>query len=84
MVRVGTVASNPRFRAAITAAGLDPDDSFTLAEAAVRTGIALYSVERNAHLTRLRTVRVWNVRVTRAAWLRAWVEVWYPEHAGRV
>ena len=77
-------ATNPRFRAAVSAVGLDPDDALTLAEAAARTGLSRKIVERNAQIVRLRTARVGTRRVTTSAWLRAWVEVWYPEHAGRV
>ena len=79
MAEAGTTATDPRFRAAASAAGLDPDDTLRMVEAAALTGLSPRTVERHVRQGRLRTIKVANRRVTRQAWLRAWVEVWYPE-----
>ena len=75
------VRRHPNFRAAVIAAGLDPDDALTMAVAAARTGIARRRVERHPGRGKLRTVKVAGRRVTTGAWLRAWVAVWTPDSA---
>lgn len=84
MARRVTTATDPWFREAAIATGLDPEDTLTLPEVVALIGLSLRTVERYAGRGRLRTHKVANRRVTTRAWLRAWVEVWYPEHAGRV
>jgi hypothetical protein len=72
---------HPTFRAALIAAGFDPADTFTLVDVAALTGISPRAIARQARMARLRTIKVANRRVTRGAWLRAWLEVWHPEVA---
>lgn len=68
------------YREVVRTRGLDPDDAFTMVEAAAATGIGLREVERDAHLKRLRTVKVQHRRVTTGVWLRAWLQARYPKH----